>query len=364
MKYYIDETLTIGEKMNAGNKARNDVQDTIVKTGFEKLHLSTNHENKKSKIDKLLKHMKLYKEWSVFLKDTKAGDIIFLQVPAINHTIFLFKVLKKIRKRGVKVAAIVHDLDCLRYSTGRGKLETVRIKYEDNGLLSNVDYVIAHNDIMKKELEKYVPGDRICSLGIFDYLIDGYEETKMKRNDSKALPIIVAGNLKKEKTGYLYDLPKNLAMNLYGVGYEGEVNDKIKYKGAFLPDELPFNLEGSFGLVWDGETSKTCSGGYGEYLKINNPHKTSLYLASNLPVIIWEKAALANFVKENNCGICVNSLDEIHPKIDQLTDEEYNVMKENAKEIGKRLREGYYLKQAISNMGAYFEQNGSYLQAK
>ena len=56
--------------------------------------------------------------------------------------------------------------------------------------------------------------------------------------------------------------------------------------GSFLPDELPSALEGSFGLVWDGDSSKTCSGVFGEYLRYNNSHKASLYLASGFPIIV------------------------------------------------------------------------------
>lgn len=40
-------------------------------------------------------------------------------------------------------------------------------------------------------------------------------------------------------------------------------------------------IEANFGLV---------RGGYcREYLKVNNPHKTSFYLKSELPVIVWSQ---------------------------------------------------------------------------
>ena len=62
-------------------------------------------------------------------------------------------------------------------------------------------------------------------------------------------------------------------------------------------------------------SSETCKGSFGEYLRINNPHKTSLYLASGIPVIIWSKAALAEFIEKNKCGITVDSLYEIADKL-------------------------------------------------
>ena len=114
-----------------------------------------------------------------------------------------------------------------------------------------------------------------------------------------------------------------------------------------LPEELIYNLQGSFGLVWDGDSSATCTGVYGDYLKINNPHKTSMYLAAGIPVIIWEEAALANFIKKNHCGITIKSTDEIRNIIDNMLDEEYETLKANACKIGGKLRRGYFLKSAM-----------------
>ena len=137
---------------------------------------------------------------------------------------------------------------------------------------------------------------------------------------------------------------------MYGVGYEGPVNDKIHYLGSFLPDEIPYVLNGSFGLVWDGESADTCKGAYGEYLKINNPHKTSLYLAAGLPVIIWKDAALAEFVREEECGILVGSLQDIGKQISELPEEEYRKLRQNAEKIGKKLRSGFYTKRILQKV--------------
>ena len=73
----------------------------------------------------------------------------------------------------------------------------------------------------------------------------------------------------------------------------------------------------------------TCSGNTGEYLKYNNPHKLSLYMASGLPVIVWKKSAIAEFVLSNNVGIAVDSIFEIKDNINKITDEQYADMRKN-----------------------------------
>ena len=141
----------------------------------------------------------------------------------------------------------------------------------------------------------------------------------------------------------------SIRLDLYGIHFQEDAfhgKENVRYNGAFHPDELPGKLEGSFGLVWDGPVSTTCAGNTGEYLKYNNPHKTSLYLAANLPVIIWEQAALASFVKEHGLGITVGSLSQIDAAVRSLSREEYDRMAKNAHAMGEKIRSGYFFRTA------------------
>ena len=209
--------------------------------------------------------------------------------------------------------------------------------------------MIAHNPIMKSVLlEKGLPEHKLVSLEIFDYLIPNYQE---KDGLSKDQPIIVAGNLAQEKAGYLYQLPARPAYNLYGVGFdEKRALANETYFGSFLPDELPAALEGGFGLVWDGDSAQTCSGVFGEYLRYNNSHKASLYLASGFPLVVWKQSALSRFVLENGCGIAVESLHDLKATIDYLSDEDYQDLVEKTKYIGKKIRDGFFLTNALNKL--------------
>ncbi|RSK22807.1 Beta-1,6-galactofuranosyltransferase WbbI [Streptococcus oralis] len=213
----------------------------------------------------------------------------------------------------------------------------------------SVDGIIVHNDIMKKVLVgQGVPADKMVSLEIFDYLIPNFAE---KPNLQKDQPIIVAGNLNPAKSGYLYNLPDQPAYNLYGVGYdESRALKNTSYFGSFMPDDLPAALEGSFGLVWDGDSSETCQGSYGNYLRFNNSHKASLYLASGFPLVVWKESALSHFVLDKQCGVAVDSLHDLQKALDDLTDQDYMELSANARQVGVALRNGDYLKSAISKL--------------
>ena len=349
MKYYLkEEFLHDNNVKNAGNKARNDVEEIVKREGYQALVLSVDNWYEMSTLKAQLHKSKAFGQ---ALNQLKQGDELLIQFPMLHHSFFTTHHVKKAQKKGVKVHFIIHDLEALRYAN----LDTVplkhkiRVQIQESGLLDAADGIIAHNPIMKSVLvDKGIAADKIVSLGIFDYLIPNFQE---KSGLTKDQPIIVAGNLAQEKAGYLYSLPEEPAYNLYGVGFdESRALANETYFGSFLPDELPAALEGGFGLVWDGDSAETCSGVFGEYLRYNNSHKASLYLAAGFPVVVWEESALAHFVIDKQCGLVVSSLSDLKENLDTLSEEQYKEMLENAKQIGSKLRQGQYLRTALSKL--------------
>ena len=349
MKYYLKEEFLQDKNIkNAGNKARNDVEEIIKKEGFVPLLMIVEDWYKMSTV-RAQQHKA--KALSQAFSQLKLGDQLLIQFPMLHHSFFTTHLVRKLQGRGVKVYFIIHDLEILRYAN----LESVPLKHkirvhvQESSLLGAADGIIAHNPIMKSVLvDKGVEADKIVSLGIFDYLIPNVQE---KTGLTKNQPIIVAGNLAQEKAGYLYSLPEEPAYNLYGVGFdESRALANETYFGSFLPDELPAALEGGFGLVWDGDSAETCSGVFGEYLRYNNSHKASLYLAAGFPVVVWEESALAHFVIDKQCGLVVSSLSDLKENLDTLSEEQYKEMLENAKQIGSKLRQGQYLRTALSKL--------------
>lgn len=355
MNYYIREVQTSDElQKTAGIKARDDMEYILSGMNMEGIAIpSQNDARKKAKgISKILWHWKIRTIWRNHLKFLKAGDQIYIQFPIIEHSLLLASFIKKLKAKGIRITLIIHDLEFLRVAkrSDTSIMKKIRLNLEEKKMLANCTNIIVHNDHMKQYLQSLgIPGEKMIDLEIFDYIIaDADEEYLKERILGKEQPLIIAGNLRPHKARYVYSLPDNMEFNLYGVGYEPKKShDNIHYKGSFQPDELPYVMNGSFGVVWDGNTGDTCSGVYGEYLKINNPHKTSLYLASEIPVLIWKNAALADFVKKYHCGITVNSLKDIPFVLSQMNDESYAVLCEGAKKAGKMLRSGYFTEKAI-----------------
>lgn len=350
MMYFAIEGNPEG-KYNASSKARIDVEKILKKNNINEYYINTAkgiQKNKLMKWKQFLDYKKNCKVWDKSLCGLKKGDILFIQYPLLNTTLNIESILKKHRERGIIFVAIIHDMDSLRYKPEvQGNMLYNRVYKEDRYILNQMNYIIAHNYSMKNELiDMGNDSKNIIELKLFDYLLDK-EPKKIKR--SKNNPIIIAGNLSPKKAKYLsYLNTLNINFNLFGVGYTDEMSgNNINYKGKFLPEELLDHLEGSFGLVWDGISLDTCTGGFGEYLKYNNPHKASLYLTAGIPIIVWKKSALATFVEDNNVGIAIDSLNELNGKLEQISENDYKNMLKNTKKISDKTKRGKFLEDAI-----------------
>ena len=130
------------------------------------------------------------------------------------------------------------------------------------------------------------------------------------------------------------------------INFGGKRTDIIAH-GPVPPEQLPGRLEGAFGLVWDGTSGKIPTGHYGAYLMVNNPHKMSLYLVSGMPVIVWSGSAQAEFVRREGIGLVIDSLSDIQDGIAALTEEGYVRMLDNARRVGRKLRQGGMTREAL-----------------
>lgn len=344
-----------GDSPNAGSKARNDIDKIFCQMDFIPINLKAKNNGKEyNRLQNMLFRFYYLKNMMILLSKVKKGDRIFIQHP-IQGILEFSWCINYLKKNNVKIISIVHDLEIFR--NWGVNFNKKRAELNDLKVLPKSDIIILHNI---KMIEKYVKktdisSNKIIDLEIFDYLVNSNNAYARLNEDA----IIVAGNLTKEKSGYVHKLHEiDCDFNLYGASYTTEKNyNNINYKGSFHPDELVSSMNGKFGLVWDGDSIDSCTGNTGDYLKINNPHKTSLYLSSGVPVIIWSKAALSEFVKKNNVGICVSDLHEIPEKLKKLTDEEYKIMQENCKIISVKLRSGYYSEKAIKQAIKKTSQN-------
>lgn len=351
--YYIGTDLDTSNIKHAGAKAPDDIEEICRKAGYHKISIHVFMY--KTIFQKIWSVLGLIYQWLQIGRRLPKNAVVIYQHPM--HGAYVAEkaipIIKKWKKS--KFVCIIHDLDSLRFATLEdGK----RKKYiADHKLLKYFDCLICHNEYMKEYLIKQgIPADKLVCLEIFDYLTDqDVKDEQVTEYDvlNNKQTIVIAGNLTITKCAYIYKIKEHgqnahLKINLYGNGYdESKTLLGMDYRGAYKPAELVKYLEGGFGLVWDGTSAETCAGGMGEYLRYNNPHKTSLYLASGMPVIVWKEAAIADFVVKNGVGIAVQSLESLDKVLQDISEDEYKSMCDNARTIGQKIREGKYFTTAL-----------------
>lgn len=328
-KYVVNVTLE--KQRNAMSKAKSDVTDFASEIGYEPINLAQ-IDNKIKRV--VLTNFIIKKAFGKLRKN----DTLLVQFPTYMGKHFDDRLFVWLKTHGVKTIALIHDIDCLRFDDPKyPSLATVVNQ------LNNFDIVISSNKVMSKFLQNNGLNPVTISLDIFDYK---HNATLQQKEFSETLNF--AGNLDKSK--FLQDLEGNgtIKYELFGKLTEKEnLPSFTKYNGSFLPEQLPGEFKKGFGLVWDGESPHKVLGKIGLYQRYNNPHKVSLYLSAGLPVIIWNQAALAEFVLENKVGLVVNSLDSVADKIAQISLKEYNEMVANAEQLSKKLVTGTFTKEAL-----------------
>lgn len=330
----------------AGNKAKSDVEQIMLEEGFRNIGLARSEHSSKSV------HF-LYNLTGVLKASTRLrrGDILFLQYPLKKYFSFICKMA---HLHGAKVVALIHDLGSFRRKALTVKKELKR--------LNNADYIIATNKIMAEKLREMGLDKPMGSLDAWDYLTATDPiPTRIYDGDIR---LAYAGSVNQRKNAFLWSwgtVIRDYVVDIYGFGFrmdQVEAPEKFFDHGFVAPEDIIAGMTSDYGVVWDGHSLDSCEGDFGSYLALNTPHKVSLYLRAHLPIIIWDGAAMADFVKENGIGITVASLDEINDRIKQISTEEYFEMRKNVERIASEIASGKFFRKASRQAIEYLENSG------
>lgn len=351
MIYYI--TKARSKDRHAGGKAPNDIDTLCLERGWKRL-VYPSISVKQHKILRIVRAIAIELFWLITAIAIKRDAIVVYQHPMRCGAKIANRYIKQLKNRkNVKFIALIHDLDSIRYTeVNEG------IRYEDEILLKQFNVLICHNSHMENYLAgSGVSKDKIVCLQIFDYLV---------KCEDVATPIdglAIAGNLSKDKCKYIYDLAllsSNVKIYAYGVNFEENNHaSNLIYQGSYQPDELPPVIQGKFGIIWDGDSIETCSGNFGEYMRYNNPHKLSLYLAAGKPVICWKQSAIADFVTDNEVGLAVESLTDALDQVRTMSESAYNEMRRHVMTVRSNVVSGFYFYRAVDEAIKIIENESS-----
>lgn len=327
-------------RLSAGNKAKSDYEDIAASLGARNLGLARSYGG--NKIAGFLLNLVGIVKASLLLR---RGDRLFLQYPVKKYFTFLCRVA---RLRGAETMVLIHDLGSCRRKKLSVEQEIRRLSY--------AGHVIATNQRMACWLKEHGLKGDIQALGLHDYLSPAPLPKQPISSSDRHVRVVYAGSLSMKKNAFFVKISqelKDFRLIVYGNrdGLAGLTeNPNIEWHDFLESDEFIRTVRADFGLVWDGDSMDTCSGAWGEYLRLNTPHKASFYLRAGLPLIVWKESAIAPIIENEGIGFAVSSLSEIPQRLSTLTAADLQHMKQQAAHMAKRINEGQFLSQALSSI--------------
>ncbi|MDP4264235.1 MAG: hypothetical protein Q8941_17025 [Bacteroidota bacterium] len=289
----------------------------------------------------------------------KIGRIIFLlrtflKIKNGSVLVFIFPVYARInklllnllmKKKGVKIICYIADINGIKDGDGA-------VLKKEISFFRKFNFFIVHNEKMKEWLYTNVSPHCLAeAVEFFDFFTQ-----PVLRERHLSPDIVFAGNLGKstflENLHRLTGKDTGLRFHLYGPWpTDAMLSQKnVTYYGVEKPYELPAKVNGSFGLLWDGDSIDKPGGSLGHYMQFITHHKLSLYIMSQLPIIEPATAGSAPLIEKYKIGFTINSPDEIGEKIKNLSENEYRQMQVNMRPLAEKLSKGECLGDAIDKL--------------
>jgi hypothetical protein len=273
----------------------------------------------------------------------KKNSVVFFLFPVYARMNLLL--LKWLSTKKVKMVCYVADIDGIK--DGDKELLGKEISF-----FKRFKYFVVHNERMKDWLYENVPGDHhAVMIRFFDFPADPFRGQRHLSSN-----VVFAGNLGKspflEKLCLLAKTEPSLHFHLYGPGQSNDMisQGNVTWHGVEEPHRLPLNIQGSFGLIWEGDSIEKPSGSLGHYIEYISHHKLSLYIVARLPIIVAASAASASLIEEYKIGFTIDNLYEIEKKIKTVSETSYREMQANMEPLSNRISKGDFLKNAINEL--------------
>lgn len=209
--------------------------------------------------------------------------------------------------------------------------------------------LLVFNENMKRKIqEKYgFDDDKFLLFEVLDYSAEisprGFFQFY------KPLRIaFLASVLDRRMFSWIKEIPlsKDMIYSFFGIDGEWINNlgrEDIKYEGFIPPEKIPSFLDKyHFGMInYESSIEK--------YLQYGSTSKFSAYIAAGLPVLCSSKLSyLSSLISKYDIGFSFDSLDDIPDLLLKMDKKLYITIKENCVKLGEKVRQGYFLKRAIS----------------
>lgn len=259
-----------------------------------------------------------------------AGDVVIFQSPTWNGVDWDNALVDKIKLYGGRVVFFIQDVP--------------PIQFENNYFL--MPYFI---DMYNKAEVVVVPSEKMYQRLVEEGLtVKKYVVQKMwdfnvhmdLHTPSFEKKLYFLGDV--SRFPFFQNWQFNTPLHVFGNHKPDYDYSKVHFGGWLNKTELLLELsKGGFGLVWGNQENPKDEP---DYYKMNCSYKLASYLSAGIPVIVPDYLSNADFVKENNIGFVVSSLEEVDQVIQECSEEKYSEMVSSVKNVQYLINNGYFTK--------------------
>ena len=259
-----------------------------------------------------------------------AGDVVIFQSPTWNGVDWDNALVDKIKLYGGRVVFFIQDVP--------------PIQFENNYFL--MPYFI---DMYNKAEVVVVPSEKMYQRLVEEGLtVKKYVVQKMwdfnvhmdLHTPSFEKKLYFLGDV--SRFPFFQNWQFNTPLHAFGNHNSDYDYSKVHFGGWLNKTELLLELsKGGFGLVWGNQENPKDEP---DYYKMNCSYKLASYLSAGIPVIVPDYLSNADFVKENNVGYVVSSLEEADQVIQECSEEKYSEMVSSVKNVQYLINNGYFTK--------------------
>ena len=258
------------------------------------------------------------------------GDIVIFQSPTWNGVDWDNALVDKIKLYGGRVVFFIQDVPPIQFENNYFLMPYFIDMY------NKAEVVIVPSERMYQRLveegltvKKYVV-QKMWDFNVhMDLHTPSFERKLYFLGDVSRFPFF---------QNWQYDTP----LHVFGNHKPDYDYSKVHFGGWLNKTELLLELsKGGFGLVWGNQEDPKDEP---DYYKMNCSYKLASYLSAGIPVIVPDYLSNADFVKENNIGFVVSSLEEAVQVIQECSEEKYSEMVSSVKNVQYLINNGYFTK--------------------
>lgn len=259
-----------------------------------------------------------------------AGDVVIFQSPTWNGVDWDNALVDKIKLYGGRVVFFIQDVPPIQFENNYFLMPYFIDMY------NKAEVVVVPSEKMYQRLvEKGLTVKKYVVQKMWDFNVHmdlhtpSFEKKLYFLGDVSRFP-------------FFQNWQFNTPLHVFGNHKSDYDYSKVHFGGWLNKTELLLELsKGGFGLVWGNQENPKDEP---DYYKMNCSYKLASYLSAGIPVIVPDYLSNADFVKENNIGFIVSSLEEADQVIQECSEEKYSEIVSNVKKVQYLINNGYFTK--------------------